>query len=454
MLVILGYSFNRQDGRLEQGGLLQYASTPSGATVTIDGIPTGSRTPGKSNVDAKSHHVQMSLKGYRDWQKTINIDAGGIGWLSYARLVPSDIKTDTFRVFPQIVASLASKDRKWIAIHEAAASPSFVIANIESDTPKYTTVAIPDTSLTPGASQSFEIVSWSDNSDRLLIKRTYDESKTEWISVNRQTPSETVNLTTLFGIDAIDIKYGERNGSDAYALTSDSVVRRINVGNRTLSEPLAENIESFSIYDANTLLYATKPDPRDNNQRHVGYRESDMNAAQTLYLYPEATTGLHVAFGEYYGNNYVAVTHDTTLSVFRGTLPRGDTKADLKNIETRSLQAPANRLTIGENGRLAVAEMPDGFTTYDIELDKTDSTTFNRPASAPRSLTWIDNYIVANDRGGIVRFYDFDGANQQDIMATIEGQAVTLSGNEKFLYAMTQTDGGIALTRARMTVSN
>ena len=454
MLIILGYSFNRQDGRLEQGGLLQYASTPSGATVTLDGIQTGSRTPSKSNVDAKSHHVQMDLKGYRSWQKNITVQAGGIGWLSYARLVPTEIKTETVRTFPKLAASVASSDRKWILIQEDGAVPSFVAANIESDTPKYATVTLPEAILTPATSQSFSIEAWSDNSDRFLVKRTYDTDKTEWISVNRQNPNESINLTTSFGVNATSVKYGERNGSDAYVLTDDAIVRRLDTGNRTLSEPLAENVESFSVYDVNTLLYSTKPDGKENDQRHVGYRTDDMDVPQTIFSYPAASQGVHVALGEYYGKNYVAVTHDTTMSVYVGTLPRGETKANLKSLESTTLPEVSQRLTIGKNGRLAVAETVNAFTTYDIELDKKDTTTFTRPATSLRPLEWIDSYIVASDRAGMVRFYDFDGANQQDIMPVIEGQALSLTGNEKFMYGFNVAENGTAFTRGRMTISN
>ncbi|MBI3889669.1 PEGA domain-containing protein [Candidatus Saccharibacteria bacterium] len=253
MLIILGYSFNRQDGRLEQGGLLQFASTPSGATVTLDGMPTSSRTPSKASVEAKNHHVQMDLRGYRSWQKNITVQAGGIGWLSYARFVPTDVKVETMRTFPKLAASLASVDRKWIVIQEDVAVNAFVLANIESDTPKYANLSIPESILTQASTQSFTISAWSRNDDRLLVKRTYDGTKVEWISVNRQNPNESVNLTSSFGVAAVDMQFGERNGSDVFVLTDEGIVRRLDVGNKTLSEPLAENVAEYSIYDRTHL---------------------------------------------------------------------------------------------------------------------------------------------------------------------------------------------------------
>jgi hypothetical protein len=457
MLVILGYSFNRQDGRIEQGGLLQFASIPSGATVTLDDTQLGTLTPSKASVDAKDHNVQMNLTGYRTWQKAINVHAGGIGWLSYARLVPTTIKPESLRTFSKLAGSLASYDRKWIMIQDDAASPALTLANIESETTRYSTVTIPSTILTPAAQpeapQVFTLDSWSNDDGYMLVKRTYDTDKTEWLSVDRAHPDKTVNLTTMFAVNASNVIFGSNNGRDLYIQTDD-IVRKINLDAQTLSRPLASNVDTFSIFDNTTVVYVTKPDTAHNNDRHVGYVTDSMSAAETIWSYPEATASLHVAFGEYYGKQYVAVTHDTTLDLFSGTLPRGTTKANLRPEMSSTLTAPATYLSISRNGRFAVAQLPDGYTTYDIELQKTDSTVFKQPAVIQRKLPWLDDYIILSDRGNMLRFYEFDGSNQQDIMPVIEGQAASLSNDNKYLYGFVQTKDGISLDRAKLIIQD
>jgi hypothetical protein len=47
VLVMLGYRFNRYDGTIEQGGLVQFDSKPSGATVMLDDITLANRTASK-----------------------------------------------------------------------------------------------------------------------------------------------------------------------------------------------------------------------------------------------------------------------------------------------------------------------------------------------------------------------------------------------------------------------
>lgn len=456
MLVILGYSFNRKDGRLEQGGLLQFASIPSGAYVTLDGFQVGSRTPSKaSNVDARDHTVQMDIEGYRTWQKSILVQAGGIRWLSYARLIPNDIRPESLRVFPKMAASLASSDRKWIVFQEDAASPNFILANIEGDTPKYSSLAIPATVMTPAATevaQAFTIDSWSNEERYLLVKRTYDTDKNEWLLVDRGEPSKSVNLSTTFAIAPTKVVFGNGSGRDLYVQTDD-IVRRINLDQQTLSRPLASNVEEFSIYSEDIVVYTTKPDAARDNQKHVGYFEDGMESEQIIFSYPGDTPNVHIALGDYFFKRYVAVTHGTTLELYSGTLPRGTTKAELRQEMSATLPADVSRLTVSRNGRFIVAQNAAGYTTYDIELKKTDTTVFKRPVAVDRKLQWLDDYMIWSDAGGMLRFYEFDGANQQDIMPVLEGQTAILSGNNKYIYVLSPSETGVSLQRAKLIIN-
>lgn len=456
MLVILGYSFNRQDGRLEQGGLLQFASIPSGAIVTLDGFQLGSRTPSKaSNVDAKDHTIQMDMDGYRSWQKSVLVQAGGIRWLSYTRLVPKDIRPETMRTFPRVAASLASSDRKWIVFQEDSANAHFVLANIEGEMPKYTALAIPDTIITPSQSntaQSFTPDSWSNEERYLLVKHSFDNGKTEWLLVDRADPSKSINLSTMFAITPTKVVFGNGSGRDLYVQTGD-IVRRINLDQQTLSRPLVSNVEEFSIYSEDVIVYTSKPDASRENQQHVGYFEDGMESEQILYSYPAGTPNVHVALGDYFFKRYVAVTHGTTLELYSGTLPRGTTKANLRQEMSATLASDTSRLNFSHNGRFVVAQNPGGYVTYDIELKKTDTTTFKRPVAVERKLQWLDDYMIWNDAGGILRFYEFDGANQQDIMPVVEGQTAILSGNNKYIYAVAPTETGVSLQRAKLIIN-
>ena len=88
VLLILGYRIDTNNGRIEQGALLQFDSSPSGANVTIDGQTLGSTTSTKSTVLAGSHNLVIKKSGYQPWQKTVYVKPGTLTWLNYVILIP------------------------------------------------------------------------------------------------------------------------------------------------------------------------------------------------------------------------------------------------------------------------------------------------------------------------------------------------------------------------------
>lgn len=453
MLIVLGYSFNEKDNRLEQGGLLQFASVPSGATVTLDETELGSRTPSKVTADAASHSVKMNLKGYRTWQKSIDLKAGMIGWLSYARLVPTEVKPQVVRSSPTLAGMLASHDNKWIAMLDDASKPTVVVADISSDEVKYKSLAIPETMITQPSTdkpQTFALESWSQNSQYFILRHAYDESKTEWLVVDRGDAAQTKNITTQLGVTAGKVVFGAENGHMLY-IKVDDVIRRANLDNLTLSRPLVEHVDDFSVYRFATLLYSTKVD--DKKQRSVGYIADDMDKPVVLKSYPDDGQQLHLAMGEYFGKRYLAIQHGTALVVTAGTLPRGNSAGDMKQVVTVALPTVADRLSLSSSGRFVIAETADSYTVHDLELVKTDTTTLKGVGVTPRPLYWLDSFMAWSDRGGMLRLYEFDGANQQDIVPVAEGYDVTLSQNEKYLYSVGKDANGFMLQRVRMVLN-
>ena len=451
MLLILGYSFNRTDNRIEQGGLLQFASQPSGATVTLDELRLGAQTPSKSTADAKSHTATMNLTGYRTWRKTIDLSAGMIGWLSYARLIPTDPVATKLHTLPTLAGSLASPGRKWMALVEDAAQPVVVLADLSNDTVTYTTLTIPATKFTApaeGKTQTFHLESWSNDEQRLLVKHTYDDNKIEWLVVDRGDITKTHNVTVELGLESDKVLFGSGNGQLLYAKTGD-IVRRLDLGNLTLTRPLVSNVDDFSLYKFTTILYTTKPDPT-TKLRTIGYLQDNMDTSEKLGSYPDDGQPLHLAMGDYFDVRYLAVTHGTQLTVSSGTLPRGAQKSTMKSLAATTLTGPAEQLTIGSTGRFVVAQVGSTYTTYDIELQKTDTTTLKGTATTSTLLGWIDPFMPWSDHDGMLRLYEFDGANQQDITPVAEGFDVTLSPNEKYLYSIAHEGTGFALQRVQL----
>lgn len=447
-LVVMGYSFDEKAGRLEQGGLLQFASVPQGATVTLDETRLSSRTNTKSTVAAGSHSVSFDRSGYRSWRKTIMIEPAQIGWLNYARLIPQNIKTESLRTFQELGGSLASPQRNYMLLQQSISKPEFVLVNIQGDTVRYDDLALPSSvykAPTLASGQEFILENWSFDEQAIVIRHNYDNGKVEWLLLDRSSPEKSINISTLFNIDVTKIQFAGRGNKLLFAQVADTV-HRISLDERTISKPLATRVDTFQVHDEKTIAYTSTPD--DKALRHVGYASVDMAEPYILANFPNDGQPLLISIGQYFNRYYVAILHGTELSITRGnSLPLAGSTTTLKLFIKQAVPAGATRLMISDKGRFVVLQLADGYATYDLELKKYDKTTWAIQPTAQRGLKWLDDYMLWSDGGDKLRFYEFDGANQQNIMDVAEGYSASVSPNDKYVYAIGRIDNKLVFKR-------
>lgn len=451
MLAVLGYSF--KGNNLEQGGLLKFGSVPADATVTLDQVQLNSRTPSQVTADARSHAVTISRNGYRSWHKTIDLKPGMVGWLTYARLVPSDPKIQKVRTTPHLASMVASPDRKWIGMVEDETKPTVTVANIQNDEAEYDQLTLPTASFTPapeGKTHSFKIDSWSSNSRYMLLRHIYDTGKMEWILVDREDEAKTKNISVRLGLRSDRVIFAANDGRTALAVTDDAV-RRLNLSDETISRPLVTNVQEFSVFNEHTILYTTKVDPV-TKLRTVGYMAEGMETGQQLAEFPDDGQPIRVAMADYFGKRYVAASHGAMVQILYGELPRLNNKGTLKRLLTYSTPVAINKLSFSGNSRLVIAETNTHFVVHDLELSKTSTAVIKDITGPARPLRWIDSYMTWYDAGGMLRLYEFDGANQQNLVPVVEGYDIAITPNQKFLYSVGHDTIGLYLQRVRMVL--
>ena len=188
--------------------------------------------------------------------------------------------------------------------------------------------------------------------------------------------------------------------------------------------------------------------------RSVGYFDEGAAKARTLRSYnDDGQLPLHIAVGKYFDDHYVAISYGHTIEIMKGSLSKSDatTASAFTSLATMALSTDVQHLSIVTSGRFVVAQEAGSYTVYDIELKKTTTTTLQGDTTAVSAeLRWLDPYTVWSDRSGKIRIYEFDGANQHDLMAVAPGYSATYSPSGKYLYGITQSDGVYHLTRVRM----
>ena len=456
VFVILGYRFNGDDGKIEQGGLVQFSSQPTGAAIGIDGVNFGSRTNAKTTMTAGDHFITMSRSGYQDWRKSISVVPGAILWLNYIRLIPKELPVANLASYSTISSSAASPDRQWVVLATDPALPELQLVDIRDTDPVVTKLALPQSLYTQpaeGKTQQFSVGKWDDDNRYVLVRHTIEGvERAEWLVIDTQSIESSKNVTRLLNIDSTDLQFSRANSQQLYTLSGGDV-RKIDLAAATLSRPLVSNVAEFQLYRDTGVTYVTKLNEA-TKQRAVGYvLDGDATPRQLRAYTDDGTTPLHIAINEYFNDTYVAIAHGSTVSIVTGDLPKKATELDaMEGVSMMNLSAPVTRLSLITEGRFVVAEMKDSYAVYDLELKRQTITPLKGTAAeSARELRWIDGYMPWSDRDGMLRLYEFDGANQRDIMSVASGQMVTLSRNGTYLYSIGKsTDGQYHLQRVRL----
>lgn len=453
VFVMQGYQFNSDDGKIEQGGLVQFDSQPSGAEVTIDGAAFGTRTASKTTMTAGQHYITMSREGYNSWQKSVTVVPGSVLWLNYTRLIPTELEPKSVASFPAVTNAVTSPDNKAMAIIQDATSSVIKIADLAWDDPKMTSLTLPDATYTrpaDGKSQRFAISTWDPDSRYLLVKHDYNDDQSEWLVVDTANVKDSKNVTALLDVSASALRFSNSDSALLYAQINGDI-RKINLKDATLSRPLVTNVDTFDLYSDSMITYASRPDAT-TGKRVVGYYVDGADSPRVVRTVDNKEAPLRFTVGRYFSETFEAIALGDTVEVLKGDLPRdGKTKISLKPVTSFQIAGGATYLSDQTNGRFIIAQNNATYTVYDLELDKKTTTTLKGSSAVANELQWLDKYHVWSDRDGTLRLYEFDGANQHDIMTVVPTMAVALTPNGKYLYGITKSaDGMYHLSRVQM----
>lgn len=437
---VSGFRFNLNSREISQVALLQFRSFPSGANVDIDGKKQTFSTPGRQNVKAGASDIRMYKNGYRDWAKPVNLRAGEIRWLDYARLIPQSVTTDSVQTFPALKEMLASPDAHWILMRTTDTAREFTLADIsDPKNVRFSQLAIPGAALTPsgeGQTESFAIVEWDSGSRFALIKHVVGD-KTEFVRIDRKNPGTAVNLTRDFNIAIAYPRFSGSSGNVFFALTGTDL-RKIDYGNNSVSAPLVSDVTSYNLYGDNKLTYVAKT-AKTPQQQIVGIYIDGKNTIVKTYNEIMPT---FAEFTHYYDSDYLAIGRSETVSVIASPL-----SSDASNVSAVYLSSPGGMdfMMFNNSGRFVIAGKDTKLVSYDLETGEHYSFATGGFKGVPQ---WLDDYYLVDPSGNKVLFVEFDGMNRNEI---VSGRGnVTLSGDGKYMFSLADGSAGAVLQRSKL----
>jgi hypothetical protein len=451
VMIVANYRYNRATGTFEQSGLVQFASTPSAATVEIDDTTLTSRTSTKSSVRPGEHRFAVWREGYQTWISTTTIPSGSLVWLNYVRLVPKERPVEVLHEYKSVTAALPSPDNRAIIAQLDVTQPEFRRIDITRETVTGAMLALPEQAykLTEDEEKNaipvtYSLDSWDKSGRYMTVWRHAGEAR-ELIVLNVEHPERSVNVSREFSIPVDAAVFSGRSGNVLYVRT-DAAVRKIDISGGTVTRSLIDNVAKFNLQD-DTVTYISRPD-ETTGIRAVGvYRDGD-DAPTALKSIHNAKTPVAIASHSYYGETYTVISEGKKVAIYKGHYDKG--LDGLKTVASYTLKSDIESGEFNDTGAQIVLRAGDVLASYDIDrrlLHRSDVA-----VGSARDMFWIDSMHLGSIANGELSMRDLDGTNSFTLNPALgDGKSAVLSRNGTYMYSFSAgKDGTVQLQRIRM----
>lgn len=474
-LAAMGF-FVTPEGTIEQTGLVQIHSIPTGGVVELDGNTLFSKTNLTRSLTAGEHEIKILRDNYDTWQKNVKMYSGMLIRLYYPRLF---LKDRTQEVVGRLGQDLdffePSEDYSYI-LYATKSSVKWQMMNIRGD--EVRTSVIDMTAVLPGVEKStfsgeISYFKWSKNSDRVLIKAEYS-GNSDWILVDLRDTKKSLNLTKTFGLSFTQIEMIDDSATQLFALENHQL-RKINIGDQAVSRVLLSGIENFAAEGSNIIYAATSVNSEKASKTIGVYKDGEKGGT----VIAEIDTGarVQVALAKYYDEDYMIFTVNDKISVYYGSIPsyrENVTGIDLANfkilLEAAELSIVPEEASVSEDGEYLAMRRGEDFAVVDLEMG--DIYEYNPGVKA---INWLNEGMLFSTVGGKLEVWDFDYLNRRVMVeeAKVESNeeteegvrvssvttpskypvanyAATIASNNKWLYYVVNNNGELVLYREKV----
>lgn len=439
-----GFGVNSK-GQVVQNGLVFFSSQPNPATIYLNGEKRKEQTNIRLSLPAASYNVRLARDGYRDWNRTVNVQGGDVQHFDYPVLFPKDLVTKnqaSYDVSPGI--SSQSRDRRWLLVQQSATATKFDLYDLKNPKEAALALSLPTATVRlSGGNQAWEAIQWADDNKHVLLKHTADDTA-EYILVDREDVTKTINLNQTLSsnpqeLTLIDNKYDKYHLFDATTGTLKSA---------SLDNPapvtVLEGVLDYKAYGSKTVLYVTT-EGADEGKAKVMILLGDKRysvrqvAVNTTYLLDMAG---------YRGSLYVVLgaTSEGMVYIYKDPVGQLDSASVKQPTAIRAMKITnPTYVSFSPSAQYIVAESGAQFGVYDIFLKRAYVYTQPVPLDAPQvHAQWMDGNHLTYVSGGKLVVFDYDRRNLQTLMPATAGAAPFFSSDYKYVYAFAPGTAGAA----------
>jgi hypothetical protein len=454
ILLYQAYGFGvNKNGTVTQNGLVYFSSQPNPANVYLNSKLAKIKTNSRIFLPEGIYQVRISRTGYRSWQRPIEVDGGSVEHFDYPFLFPTTLtstKLAPYASAPQLATQ--SPDQRWLIVL-AAGNSNFDLYDLKNPTKVASSLSLPSSLVsTATTSQSWQVVAWADDNQHVLLSHTYD-GKIEYILLDRNDPAASLNLTQTLNLDATTTltldnrKYDQYYAFDSATKTLDSVSLK-----DTTPTPVETEVLAFQPYSDNTILYVTDTGAPTGK---VDVKFDVIGAPATTIRTLTANTTYLLNLTKYSGTMYVAAgaVSEGKVYIYKDPVSQLANKKSPIAVPAQVLRVSnPTWLQFSSNAQFIAAEGSSGFGVYDIESQHGYTYNPSAPLDSPQlHAMWMDGDRLTYVSGGKQIVLDYDGTNQQTLIAANPSFVPFFSSSYTFVYTLSPTSLGSPQTNLLQT---
>ena len=437
--LVSGYWVN-SDFKVERQGMLQISSYPTGANVEVDGdAPWFQRTNTSKVLSSGEHTIKLTKDGYDTWSRTINIREGLLYRIHYPRLFLTDrTKSSVYDLSGATFATVSPAHDKMLIVSPSA---TWQLVNLEGD--QLTSKPIDVTGVLSSASgQAFTgtilSASWDSNNEHILLK-VQAGGQIEWILLNVNNPTTSLNLTRQFTTDFSEVKIFDNSASVLLAVRGGNL-HKIDVSSRQISAILVKNVHSYDYLGSEIVYSALRAvdnilDVADDANTTVATDDATTEESTTAVyeigilkisnaepkIVTTATNPTKVVISRFYDDKYLTLLSENNVTVYEA-----DNFSEFLN---RNISFAPQTIKTGRDGGFIFMTNGTAIASLDMEAEDISEWTIDSP-----NFGWLDSGMLYAIKDGTLVVYDFDGLNRRTLANNVSSKFPVAITDNKWLY--------------------
>jgi hypothetical protein len=437
IMIELAFGYGYNNGKVVQNGLVFFSSQPNPAEVYLDGKLT-KNTNTRLQLPEGTYNAKLQRSGYRPWQRVVNVEGGQVQHFDYPFLFPTTVVTKVTKSYPAAIPlSTQSPDRHWLLLTDTTQPNALIQYDLNNPKTAPSSIVITDTILTkPATTDSLKLVEWSTDNRHVLLQHIYDGGQ-EYIMVDRQTPANSINITTTLKLPATAVISLRNKAYDQYFVLDNATqaLSTASINDPTFTSYI-EHVLAYKSYGSDTVLYVTS-EATPVGKATISLRQGDT----TLTIRQITAAPPYLLDVTKYSGALYAVAGDSgdgKVYVFKNPSAHSSSSTISTITPTAVLRVEqANYVSFSDSAQYIMLQKANTFAVYDALTGKQYSYVTTQPIDAPQpNADWMDGDRIEYVSAGKLVVFDYDYTNVQTLVPANSTNPVFFDRNYKFVYTL------------------